>query len=91
MTYLPKDLTDRARELIDLRTQIVRAALAGQYQDADDILAAALQRERDEAAERAIAFESMFVKNLDPKITTAYMNDLRAAILADQPKGEPHA
>lgn len=34
----------------------------------------------EEAAERAAIFESAFMKNLDPKISNAYLRELRAAI-----------
>lgn len=50
-------ITEYEAKIIDLRDGIVRAAMAGQYQDADDLLTTFADEIRVEAAEKVAALK----------------------------------
>jgi hypothetical protein len=85
-------MTKYEKELSDKRDEIVRAAMDGQFQTADDILATIIATARADAlretAERAIAWShEPYPEDTDltPQGISRYLDEgLRSAILADK-------
>jgi hypothetical protein len=87
---MSSDITDRARELVDEANEIFSDGKARPRARVEAKIASALQRERDEAAERVRVMQPSTKHNLSSKEAWAYMeakDDAVAAIRGPEPKG----